>query len=193
MSRASAAGLSLIEVLLALSLTLAAAGAAIPAMFEIDRALKLRAAAGFLTGYLQQTRLEALTRSKAVGVRFREAGGDWHLGSYADGNGNGIRTADIVTRVDAEVEPDVPFRARCPALRIARLDGVPDITGLPGGAAVRFGPGDIATFDSDGSASSGSLYVTDGRTQLAVTVTPATGRVRVRRWNRRLMTWELMR
>ena len=190
---ASAAGLSLIEVLLALSLTLAAAGAAIPAMFEIDRTLKLRAAAGFIAGYLQQARLDALNRGKAVGIRFREAAGDWHLGSYVDGNGNGIRTADIASRVDAEVEQEVAFRARCPAVRVARLEGVPDVSGVPGGSAVRFGPTDIATFDADGSASSGSVYLTDGQTQLAVTVTPATGRVRVRRWDRGVRAWEPMR
>src|SRR5688500_17466082 len=148
-------------------------------MYEIDRALKLRAAAGFISGYLQQARLEALNRSKPVGVRFREAGGEWHLGSYADGNGNGIRAADIASGVDVEVEQDVAFRARCPAVRVERLAGVPDVSGAPGGSAVRLGPSDIATFDADGSASSGSLYLTDGRTQLAVTVTPATGRVRV--------------
>jgi Tfp pilus assembly protein FimT len=193
MLRAHAAGLSLIDTLFALSLAMAAAGAGVPAMLEVNRAMKLRAAAAFISGYLQQARLEAVTRSRPVGVRFRQAGDDWRLARYVDGNGNGIRNADIDAGIDQPLEPDVLFASRCPSVRIARLDGVPDVSGVMGGEAVRFGASRIATFDPDGSASSGSLYLTDGRTQLAVTVTPATGRVRVRRWNPRLAVWEQMR
>lgn len=190
--RAPAAGLSFIEVLFALSLTLAAAGAAVPAVMEINRALKLRAAASFISSYLQHARLEALNRSRAVGIRFRDAQTDWRIGSYADGNGNGIRNAEIDDGIDERIDPELPFSARCPSVRIARLEGVPDVNGLPGGPAVRFGASGIATFDSDGSSSAGSIYLTDGRTQLAVTVTAATGRVRLRRWDRRLRVWEAM-
>ncbi len=193
MLRASAAGLSLIEVLFALSLTMAAAGAAVPALFEVNRSMKLRAAAGFITGYLQHARLAAITRSRPVGVRFRAIADDWLLASYVDANGNGIRSADISAGIDQAVDEERAFAARCPSVRIARLDGVPDVNGVAGGDAVRFGASGIATFDADGSSSSGSLYITDGRTQIAVTVTPATGRIRLRRWDRRLRVWEQMR
>ena len=193
MLRASAAGLSLIEALLALSLAMAAAGAAVPAMLEVNRAMKLRGAASFIGGYLQRARLEAVTRSRPVGVRFREAEDDWRLGLYVDGNGNGIRNADIDAGIDRPLDAELAFAARCPSVRIARQAGVPDVNGIAGGEAVRFGASRIATFDSDGTSSSGSLYLTDGRTQLAVTVTPATGRIRVRRWDRRTGTWEQMR
>ena len=193
MLRASAAGLSLIDVLFAMSLALAAAGAAVPAMLEVNRAVKLRAAAAFISGYLQQARLEAVSRGRPVGVRFRAEDDDWRLAAFVDGNGNGIRNADIDAGVDREVDREAAFSARCPSVRIARLDGVPDVNGVPGGEAVRFGVSRIAVFDADGSASSGSLYLTDGRTQLAVTVTPATGRIRIRRWDPRLAVWEQRR
>lgn len=193
MRRAPAAGLSLIEVLFALSLTLAAAGAAVPAMLEINRALKLRAAASFIAGYLQHARLEAIHRSHPVGVRFAETDDDWRIGSYVDGNGNGIRNADISAGVDSVIDAETAFGARCPSVRIALLDDVPDVNGATGGSPMRFGSSSIATFDPDGSSSSGSLYLTDGRSQLAVTVTAATGRIRVRRWDRRLRVWEQMR
>lgn len=193
MLRASAAGLSLIEVLFALSLAMAAAGAAVPAALEVNRAMRLRAAAAFVSGYLQHARLDALRRSRSVGVRFRSADGDWILGSYADGNGNRIRAADIASGIDTVLDEESAFAARCPSVRIARLEGVPDVNGVPGGDAIRFGASGIATFDADGSSSSGSLYITDGRTQIAVTVTPATGRIRLRRWDPRLRVWEQMR
>lgn len=193
MLRASAAGLSLIDVLFAMSLTMAAAGAAVPALLEVNRAVKLRAAAAFISGYLQQARLEAVTRGRPVGVRFRAESDDWRLAAVVDGNGNGIRNADIAAGVDREIDPETAFSARCPSVRIARLDGVPDVNGVAGGEAVRFGASQVAVFDADGGASSGSLYLTDGRTQLAVTVTPATGRIRVRRWNRLLEVWEQVR
>jgi Tfp pilus assembly protein FimT len=193
MSRAPAAGLSLIEVLLALSLTIAAAGAAVPAMVEVNRAMRLRSATSFAAGYLQHARLEAIRRSANVGVRFRAAGDDWMLGTFADVNGNGIRTADIMSGVDLVIDPELPFSARAASVRIARLTGVPDVNGAAGGDAVRFGSAAIASFDADGSASSGSLYLTDGRTQIAVTVTPATGRIRVRQWDRRERRWRQIR
>lgn len=193
MARDSAAGLSLIETLLALSLTMAAAGVAVPAMLEINRGLRLRAAASFAAGYLQQARLEAIRRSMNVGVRFREAGDDWALAMFGDTNGNGLRTADIMSGVDAVLDAEVAFSARAPSVRIARLPGVPDVNGVQGGDAVRFGASGIASFAADGSASSGSLYLTDGRSQIAVTVTPATGRVRVRQWERSQGQWRQIR
>ena len=124
MLRASAAGLSLIDVLFAMSLAMAAAGAAVPAMLELNRAVKLRAAAAFISGYLQQARLEAVTRGRPVGVRFRAdapEGNDWRLAVFVDGNGNGIRNADIDAGVDGAVDRETAFSARCPSVRIARL------------------------------------------------------------------------
>lgn len=193
MLRATAAGLSLTEVLFALSLTMAAAGAAVPAAFEVVRAMRMRAAASFVAGYLQHARVEAVTRSRIVGVRFRAVGDDWMLATFVDTNGNGLRNADIAAGVDAVVDGEAALAARAPSVRIARLDGVPDVNGAAGGDAVRFGASGIAAFDRDGSASAGSLYLTDGRTQVAVTVTPATGRVRLRRWDPRLRRWDPMR
>lgn len=193
MRRVPAAGLSLIEVLLALSLTMTVAGAAVPALIEISRSMRLRSAVGFMAGYLQQARLEAIRRSANVGVRFRAAEDDWVIGTYADTNGNGIRAADILAGVDAVIDVELPFSARAAAVRIARLADVPDVSGAPGGTAVRFGASAIASFDADGGASSGSLYLTDGRTQIAVTVTPATGRVRARQWDPRQREWRQIR
>lgn len=193
MRRAPAAGLSLIEVLFALSLTLAAAGAAVPALIEINRAIRLRSAASFVAGYLQRARLEAIRRCQAVGVRFRAGDADWLMGTYADGNGNGLRNADIVNGIDLMLDEELAFGARAASVRISRLSGVPDVNGATGGEAVRFGASGIASFSSDGSSSSGSIYLTDGRTQIAVTVTPATGRVRLRKWEQRTRTWSQIR
>ena len=134
-----------------------------------------------------------MTRSRPIGVRFLGAGSDFTIGAFADGNGNGIRTADIAAGIDAVIDAEQPFAARCPSVRIARQPGVPDVNGAAGGEAVRFGASGIATFDADGSSSAGSIYLTDGRTQLAITVTAATGRIRVRRWDPRLRVWEQSR
>ena len=189
MCRVSAAGLSLIEVLLALSLTLTAAGAAVPAMLEISRAIRLRSASSFIAGYLQQARLEALRRSALVGVRFRAVGSEWLMGKYLDANGNGVRNADILSGVDFVLDEELAFSARAASVRIERLAGVPDVNGASGGDPVRFGASGIASFDADGSSSSGSLYLTDGRAQIALTLTAATGRIRLRQWDHRRRQW----
>lgn len=191
--RESAAGLSLVEALFALSLTMTAAGVAVPALLEIDRGVKLRGAASFALGYLQRARLEALSRSATVGIRFRPVGDDWFLGTYLDANGNGVRSADVAAGVDPALDEEQAFSARASSVRVARLANVPDVNGDAGGAAVRFGASRIASFARDGSASSGSLYLTDGRTQLAVTVTAATGRVRLRQWDAGRAAWRQIR
>lgn len=191
--RASAAGLSLIELLFALSLAMTAVGVAIPALLEVDRAVKLRGAAAFAGGYLQRARLEAVERSTTVGVRFRAAGDDWLIGLYVDGNGNGVRSADVTSGMDPAIDEELAFGARVSGVRLARLPTVPDVNGEPGGEAIRFGTARIASFARDGSASAGTLYLTDGRTQVAVTVTPATGRVRLRRWDARASQWRQIR
>lgn len=183
--------MTLIEVLLAASIVLVTAGITVPAVLETDRAMKLRSAAAFITGHLQRVRLDALNRSAAIGIRFRAQGNDWRLASFLDGNGNGVRHAEIASGVDTSLDQEASFAAHCPSVRIALLAAVPDVNGSLGGSAVRFGS-EIATFDRDGSASSGSVYLTDGRSQLAVTVTGATGRVRVRRWDARRRIWERM-
>ena len=191
--RVSAAGLSLVEVLFALSLAMTAAGVAVPALLEIDRAVKLRGAASFAMGYLQRARLEAVSRSATIGIRFRPLGEDWLLGAYIDANGNGVRSADVTAGVDPVLDEEVAFSARVASVRIARQAGVPDVNGDAGGEAVRFGASRIASFARDGSASPGSLYLTDGRTQMAVTVTAATGRVRLRQWDVSRSAWRQIR
>ena len=55
---------------------------------------------------------------------------------------------------------------------------------------MRFGRSDLVSFSPDGSASSGTLYVTDGRDGLyAVVLFGPTARVRVWRFDRRNGRW----
>lgn len=191
--RAPAAGLSLLEALFALSLAMTVAGIAVPSFLEINRAVRFRSAASFAAGFLQRARMEAIARSATVGVRFREIQDDWLVGLYLDANGTGLRSADIVAGVDPPLEAEVAFGAHVPGVRVGRVTGVLDVNGEPGGDAVRFGNAGIASFSRDGSASSGTLYLTDGRSQIAVTVTAATGRVRVRQWDPQSREWRQIR
>ena len=55
---------------------------------------------------------------------------------------------------------------------------------------IRFNQSDLASFDPLGTATPGSLYLTDGQSRLtAVRVTSRTGRVRVLRYDSRARAW----
>ena len=55
---------------------------------------------------------------------------------------------------------------------------------------IRFNQSDLASFDPLGTATPGSLYLTDRRSLLAaVRVTSRTGRIRVLRYDSRARTW----
>jgi hypothetical protein len=57
---------------------------------------------------------------------------------------------------------------------------------------IRFGRGDLVAFSPLGSSSSGTIYLTDGRSELwAVVLYGATARVRVWRFDRTAGRWRL--
>src|SRR5476649_1275014 len=59
----------------------------------------------YLSTTLQRVRMEAVVRSSSAGLRFVSSSGGYAYGVYVDGNGNGIRTADIKRGIDRELMP----------------------------------------------------------------------------------------
>ena len=104
--------------------------------------------------------------------------------TYQDGNGNGVRSAEIAGKVDREIEQPVRLFELFPGVDFAlTVDGQPaDPIQLSGTSLLTFSPA--------GTATSGSLYLRgrDG-SQYVVRVLGATGRTRVQHYDARQQRW----
>jgi hypothetical protein len=124
---------------------------------------------------MSQARISAIGRSTTIALRFDEGAGGITFRVFADGNHNGVRTADIRAGVDQPLEDPVLLGDLFPGVRIAVPAGV-------AGDAVQLSGGALLSFTPDGTATSGSIYIRgrDG-SQFVVRVLGATGRSRVLR------------
>jgi len=101
------------------------------------------------------------------------ADGTFLIGTYVDGNGDGVRTRDIADGIDAPV--DVPVRLSSLFPHVTLLLNDPAVTST-------FDSSALMSFSPLGTASSRTLYLRGAdRSQFAVRVLGATGRTRVLR------------
>jgi len=177
-------GFSLPEVLLSLALLGILIAFSVPLVADTVARERLHAAGWETAILLRGLRQQSVSERTGLGLRFVRSGGIWSYSLYRDGNGNGIRTADILSGRDPRLRgPEDPgmqhvgIRFGLPEREVPQ---VPPGTGpiLVPSDPVKFGGSDIIGFSPSGSISSGTLYLTDGRRVLAVVVYGPTGRIR---------------
>jgi len=178
-------GFSLLELLVVLAIIAVTVSVVTPNLIEIRRGSEVRLGATELRNVFQFARAEAITRGSEIGVKFVQRNGIWSYGFYQDGDGDGIRNADITSGVDRRIAspPSVPERLSVAFIGLPSVPiYVPDSSDTlsPGDVPVRFGTSFICSFSPLGSATSGSIYITDGlKSAAAVRVLGSTGRIRV--------------
>ncbi len=189
-------GFSLPETVLALAVVglLLATGA--PALTRALSRARVAAAARELAAEMARLRSAAITSRRRVAMRFVSVGGRYVYTSYADGDGDGVRSDDIAQGRDPRIAGPRDLASRHTGIDLGFLDQpiprVPPGAGvlLPGSDPVRFGPSDTISFTPRGTSSSGTLYVSDRReTVLAIVLYGHTGRIRVWRFDRRAWRW----
>jgi Tfp pilus assembly protein FimT len=194
----SAVGASVLEILFALSAGATAAAIAIPAIGGAVDDMRTVMAARYVAGRIRATRMDAVRRSRAVALRFerRDADGGepldrYTFGVFGDGNGNGVRTLDIRSGTDQALTAEECLRDRYPGVGFGLDVDVPDVDGRLGTGedGVRIGTTQILTMSSDGTATSGTLYIRGRRGQYAVRVLGATGRTRMLQYHPGTRTW----
>jgi type II secretory pathway pseudopilin PulG len=185
-------GYTLVEALVVLVLVGLMTGLAVPALAELRARGRAAAGARYMAGLFQQMRWRAVARSRAHGLLFEHDGRGWTWRIAQDGNGNGMRTAEVSSgidptlsgphRLDRVVEQvDLGFPGAGPFPRVPPGRGIIDDPTDP----VKFGRANLVSFTRLGRASSGTLYVTDNRRELfAVVLFGPTARVRVWRHDR---------
>jgi hypothetical protein len=185
-------GVSLIELLFAVSILITLAIIALPQLLSGLDDVRAGMAGRYVAHRMGLARLEAVKRSTSVGFRFESTGDGYRYACYVDGNGNGVRTADIRSGADPMLGEAERIEDRFAGVRFELGDGIPDVDGtVAGGArAVRFGSAGILTFTPLGTASSGTVYIRS-RTgaQFAVRVLGGTARTRVLHFDTGTRKW----
>jgi prepilin-type N-terminal cleavage/methylation domain-containing protein len=179
-------GYQLIELLIAMAISSLVLALGIPPLMQLAAGLRVELAAAEVASAFHVARSYAIRHAANVGVKFRVAGdGTVTWGLYRDGDGDGVLTADILSGEDPQVSPTVrlshfgrqihfgfpPGRApRDPGDPRRRLDRLGD--------PVRFNRSDIAAFSPIGTATPGTVYITDGMRHLsAARVFGRTGKI----------------
>jgi len=191
-------GFQLVELVVVLAVLAIAALISVPPLLRMSARLRVDVAAHELAGALRQARSLAISRSSYVAVKFYTSPGRVEYACFKDGDGDGVRNADIVAGVDRQITPRRMLAHRgghlgfgFPPGRPPRDPGDPDRRLGRLTDPIRFNDSDLASFSALGASTPGSLYVTDGRRELAVVrVLGITGKVRVMRWDPDADAWK---
>jgi hypothetical protein len=175
-------------MLFTVALIIAISGIAVPSVLSALDASRTWGAAHYLAARLNQARSEAVKRSVFVALKVEPADTGYRYTFYADGNRNGVLTRDIARNVDVPIGLPERLDQKFGGVTFGILPGVSaidDATPLVAGSdPVRFGQGNLVSFNPNGSATAGTFYIRgQRRQQLAVRVLGVTGRVRVLRYD----------
>jgi type II secretory pathway pseudopilin PulG len=191
--RGGQAGWSLVELVMVIGVSLVVGALATAAFAPLGATARgLGAARGF-AALVQRERIEAVRTGRVCGLRFDDDGSTIGFVRVADGNGNGLRSAEIADGTDVIRGPRRRIGDDFGGVRFGIVEDVPAIDGGPGLAAgadpVRIG-GSILAFSPSGGATSGTLYLAAAdRRQFAVRILGATGRVRVYQYDGATARW----
>jgi hypothetical protein len=123
---------------------------------------------------IRQARAMAANRGRYVAVRFHREEEGYRFAIYEDGNGNGVREADIKNGVDREISTPEKIESRFPGVQVRIVDRSKISKIPPAGGdlknhhdPVKFGNSDLISFSPLGSSSSGTLYLSAGRYDMA--------------------------
>ena len=183
---------TILELLFVLAIAGTLTAVAVPQGLRALDDFRTRTAARYLSQRLADARLNAVKRSAAHGLRFEAATPDYRITTVVDGNGNGLRTAELQRGVDRTLTEPERLSSHFQDVVFGILEGVPDADGQPanGSDGVRIGASRLLAMNPDGTSSSGTLYVHGReRSQYAVRVLGVTGRVRVLKYDLGRRRW----
>jgi hypothetical protein len=175
-------GLSTIEQVVVLALIALVLAMSLPAMKRGVEHGRLRGAAFYLSSRVAQLRMQAVHRGTNVALRFDSAD-PYAFQAFLDGDGDGVRSADITSGRDPAIDLAEAIPDRFPGVSFGFVPGCPlsDGSSVPSGAdPIRIGSSRLLVFAPAGTATSGTLYLR-GRLEMgyAVVILGATGRTRL--------------
>jgi prepilin-type N-terminal cleavage/methylation domain-containing protein len=175
-------GFTLVEMLLVVAVIMIMAAVGFPHFRAYTAEAHLLGAGHAFRGEFRRARSMAVRSGVYTAIRFeRRLEGDVYA-IYADGNGNGVRTAEIRVGTDRLVAGPFPLSGGAPSVHVGIHPGTPEPPpgrGILSGDPIRFGRSDILSFSPLGTATPGTFYLAGDGAQAAVRVTPGSARVRL--------------
>ena len=189
-----AAGVSAVELVGALAIVLAVGAAAATGVAHLRSVVSIRSAAAEVGSALYRARMYALTQGVNVGLKYRVRSGRTEWALYGDGNGNGVRTAEIASGVDKPIGVLVTWGRNDVWPAIMKGAAVPDPDGSGRLSSlddpIRFNRSDICSFSATGESTPGSIYLWDGHDRMAVVrVYGRSGKIRTLYYRRGDRQW----
>jgi hypothetical protein len=162
-----------VELVGVLALLLALVAAAGTGVSHLRSVVAIRSAAAEVGAALYRARMFALTQGVNVGLKYRMRAGrpEWAL--YGDGNGNGVRSAEIASGIDRPIGILATWGRNDvrPAIMTGAVVPDPDGSGRRLSALddpIRFNVSDICSFSAVGESTPGSISLWDGRDRMGV-------------------------
>ncbi|HET7220837.1 MAG TPA: hypothetical protein VFJ02_22445 [Vicinamibacterales bacterium] len=184
-------GATLLDVVFALTIGTTLTALSVPVVASVVDDMRASMAARYVAARIGAARLDAVRRSDAVALRFEPVGDDYRFGAFADGNGNGVRSTDIRAGVDPALAPPERLEDTFAGVCFGLMPGIPDADGQTGTGedGVRVGSSSLLSMSSDGSSTSGTLYIRSRRQQYAVRILGVTGRTRMLQYQPENRVW----
>lgn len=187
-------GYSLLELMMVVTLGITLSAAAVPEFLIALDDTRASGAMHHVSGRLQRARMEAVTRSAMVGMKFTQSAAGYSYAVYVDGNRNGVLSRDIQSGIDRLIVPAERLPDQFPGIEFGAIPGLPPVD--PGGTApgtdpIRLGSADMASFSAVGTSSSGTVYIRSRRdAQYAVRIFGETGKTRMLKYDARTRLWK---
>ncbi len=192
-------GITLVEMLVVVFLVFASLAVAVPALAYLRDEGRAAAGAREMATAFHALRFKSVARRRSTGLLFERRAEGWVWWEVEDGNGNDLRTSEVWSGIDPirsgphRLE-DLVEKVRLGFPPLSSIPQIPPKTGRITNLEdpVQFGRTDLISFTPGGNASSGTLYVTDGRNGLyGIVLFGPTAKVRVWRFDSRRRQWTL--
>ncbi len=165
-------GMSLMELLVCVAIISVFISAVIPGFAGIMAKARLKNTSRSILFLFQRVRIQAISEARYIGVRFEnsEDGKGICYSIYQDGDGDGLRTADIEAGIDKRVEGPRHFHME--GVEFGILEGKVKDVPTSGGTInnsddpIKFGRSNIVSFSPIGRSSSGSVYLKSGNSYM---------------------------
>ena len=195
--RSAAVGFTLAEVAISVALVGIVTCAVLPTAARIRSTAMTAAGARHMVLELHGLRWKSVARGRSHGLLFDRDVAGWIWYAVADGNGNGLRTSEVLDGSDPTLSGPhrledrvagvtLGFPLTGPIPRVPPGQGVIDVLDDP----IQIGNTKLLVFGPLGTASSGTLYITDRVRRLyAVRLYGRTARITVWRYNTKSGRW----
>jgi Tfp pilus assembly protein FimT len=137
--RETPAGVTLLELLFVVAAGVTAMALAVPLIADTVDERRAALAARYIAARIMTARIDAVRRATCIALRFEPASGDYVFAAFADGNDNGVRSADISAGVDRPLSAYERLSDKFPGVRFALLADAVDADGRASGDPTAFG------------------------------------------------------